>query len=67
MSEKVDLTASWSCLLLSSVLVIVCIYSSVPATSTILKMNLVFPPLPPLHNILHSVIQFFIDVCVRIS
>ena len=30
--EWVDLTASWSCLLRSSVLILVCTYSSVPAT-----------------------------------
>jgi len=31
-SERVDLPASWSCLLRSSVLVLVYTYSSVPAT-----------------------------------
>ena len=31
-SERVDLTASWSCFLRSSVLVLVCTYSNVPAT-----------------------------------
>jgi hypothetical protein len=31
-SERVDIPASWSCLLRSSVLVLVCTYSSVPAT-----------------------------------
>jgi len=31
-SERVDLPASWSCLLRSSVLVLVWTYSSVPAT-----------------------------------
>ena len=32
MSGRVDLLASWSCLLRSSVLVLVCTYFSVPAT-----------------------------------
>jgi hypothetical protein len=31
-SDSVDLTACWSCLLRSSVLVLVCTYSGVPAT-----------------------------------
>jgi hypothetical protein len=33
MSERVDLLVSWSCLLRSSVLLLVCTYSSGPATS----------------------------------
>ena len=36
-SERVDLTASWSCLFRSSVLVLVYIYSSVPVTVTSLN------------------------------
>jgi len=31
-SERVDIPASWSCLLRSSVLMLVCTYSSLPAT-----------------------------------